>query len=169
MGIPVLVSRARVPARNRDCPLDRDDSAGAITRAEREARWPLTVRFAIEAVSEAEAVAIIGQVLARLDRELPLQGEPTLDSLRLRNGIWVATIKPDLTVLSSVEPDDAPNRCRYVSSHFGVGVTWTSRDSKQGARCDWPPDIWSRQRGQDDVLLHPAVQAVMIWCEAKGA
>lgn len=149
--------------------MNQGDPAGAITPAEREARWLLTVRFAIGAAGGAEAVAIIGQVLARLDRELPLQGEPTIDPLRLRDGVWVATLKPDLTVLSSVEPDDAPNRCRYVSSHFGVGVTWTSRDSKQGARWDWPPDIWSRQRGQDDVLLHPAVQAVMIWCEAKGA
>ena len=80
----------------------------------------------------------------------------------------MATLMPDLTVLASVEPDDAPNRCRYVSSHFGVDVTWMSRDAKQGARWDWPPDIWSRTL-QDDVLLHPAVQAVMIWCEASTA
>jgi len=92
--------------------VNQDDSAGAITPAEREAHWPLTVRFAIEATSEAEARAITGQVLARLDRELPLQGEPTIAPLRLRDGTWVATLKPDLTVLSSVEPDDARRMTR---------------------------------------------------------
>ncbi len=143
------------------------DSAATMTPVEREAHWALSVRFAIAAASEAEARAITGQVLARLDRELPLQGDPAVAPLRLRDGIWVATLQPDLTVLSSVEPDNAENRCRYVASHFGVGVTWISREAHGGARWDWPPDIWSRQPGQDDVLLHPAVQAVMILCEAR--
>ena len=142
------------------------ESAGIMTPAEREACWALSVRFAIEAASEAEARAILGQGLARLDRELPLQGEPTITPLRLRDGIWVATLTPDLTALASVEPAAATNRCRYVSSHFGVGVGWMSRDTERVARCDWPPDIWSRSPG-DDILLHPAVQAVMILCEAK--
>lgn len=143
-------------------------SAGTMTPAEREARWALSVRFAIEAASEAEARAILGQALTSLDRELPLQGEATIAPLRIRDGIWVATLMPELTVLASVEPDDAENRCRYVSSHFGVDVTWISRDTKGGARWDWPPDIWSRSP-EDDVLLHPAVQAVMIWCKATEA
>lgn len=106
-------------------------------------------------------------MLSALDRDLPLQGGATLAPLGLREGIWVATITPDLTVLSSVEPDDAPNRCRYVASHFPSDVLWGSRATKRGARWDWPPDIWTRRQGLDDVLLHPAVQAVMIWCEAK--
>ena len=143
------------------------DSAAALTPAEREERWALSVRFAIEAASEAEARAITGQVLSRLDRELPARDEPTITPLRHRNGIWVATLVPDLAVLSSVEPDDAENRCRYVSSHFPIGVTWTCRATKTGARWDWPPDIWSRSPG-NDVLLHPAVRAVMIWCEARN-
>jgi hypothetical protein len=54
------------------------ESASTMTPAERKARWALSVRFAIEAVGEAEARAILGQVLARFDRELPLQGEPTI-------------------------------------------------------------------------------------------
>jgi hypothetical protein len=53
-----------------------------------------------------------------------------------------------------------------VGHHFGP-YTWMSRDSRQGARWDWPPDIWNRQPGTDDVLLHPAVQAVMIWCRHR--
>lgn len=137
-----------------------------MTPAEREARWALSVRFAIEAASEAGARAILGQVLARLERELPVQDEPTITPLRRQEDIWVAMLMPDLTVLAVVEPDDATNRCRYVSSHFGVGVGWMSRDTERAARWDWPPDIWSRSP-EDDVLLHPAVQAVMILCEAR--
>ena len=142
------------------------ESAGTMTPAEREACWALSVRFAIQAASEAEARALLSQVLARLDRELPLLGEPTITPLRLRDGTWVATLMPDLTVLASVEPDDATNRCRYVSCHFGVGVGWMSRDTNRVVRWDWPPDIWSRSP-EDDILLHPAVQAVMILCEPK--
>jgi hypothetical protein len=142
------------------------DSAATMTPAEREARWTLSVRFAIEAASDAEASAILGQALASLDRELPLQAEPAIAPLRHRAGIWVAMLKLDLTVLASVEPDDARTRCRYVSSHFPMGVTWMSRTTSLGERWDWPPDIWSRTP-QDDVLLHPAVQAVMIWCQAR--
>jgi hypothetical protein len=137
------------------------ESAGTMSPAEREARWALSVRFAIEAADQAEA-------RVRFDRELPLQGEPTIAPLRRRNGIWVATLIPDLTVLASVEPDDARNRCRYVSSHFGVGPSWMSRDTERAARWDWPPDIWSRSP-EDDVLLHPAVQAVVILCEQSLA
>jgi hypothetical protein len=141
------------------------ESAGAMTLAEREARWSLSVRFAIEAASEAAARVALAQVLARLDRELPVQGEPTMAPLRIRDGIWVATLRPDLTELASVEPDNAKNRCRYISSYFGVGVTWVSRQAERAERWDWPPDIWSRTP-EDDVLLDPAVQAVMILCEA---
>jgi hypothetical protein len=54
------------------------ESAGTMTPAGREARWALSVRFAIEAASEAEARAILGQALTGFDRELPLQGEPTI-------------------------------------------------------------------------------------------
>jgi hypothetical protein len=53
-----------------------DESAATMTPSEREARWALSVRFAIEAASDAQARAILGQALANLDRELPLQGEP---------------------------------------------------------------------------------------------
>jgi hypothetical protein len=138
-----------------------------LTPAEREQRWDLSLRLAIEAASEAEAQAITSQVLSRLRRKLALQGEPVITPLPTRDGIWVAALRPDLTVLEGIEPDDATNRCRYVSNHFGPNVTWISRDSQRGARWDWPPDIWSRQPGTDDVLLHPAVQAVMIWCRPR--
>ena len=41
------------------------ESAGSMTPAEREARWALSVRFAIEASSEAEARAILSQALTQ--------------------------------------------------------------------------------------------------------
>ena len=80
------------------------ESASTMTPAEREARWALSVRFAIEAASEAEARAILGQVLASFDRELPVQGEPTITPLGRRDGIWVATLMPDLTCWSRLSP-----------------------------------------------------------------
>jgi hypothetical protein len=99
--------------------------------------------------------------------ELPLRGEPTIQPLGLRDAIWVATAEPDLIGLQSIEPDDAATRVRYVSSSFGTDVLWTVRATGRQAKWEWPPDIWSRRPGQDDVLLHPAVHAVIIWCEAK--
>jgi hypothetical protein len=138
-----------------------------MTPADREARWTLWVRFAIEAASPDEARAVTDEALAGLEMELPLRGEPTIQPLGLRDGIWVATAEPDLTGLRSIEPDDASTRCTYVEGHFGAGVPWTSRATGDQAKAEWPPDIWSRRPGQDDVLLHPAVRAVIIWCQAK--
>jgi len=138
-----------------------------VAAAEREARWTLWVRFAIEAGSQEQARAVTGQALAGLEMELLLCGEPTIQPLRLRDGIWVAMAKPDLTGLRSIEPDDAATRVRYVSSRFGTDVLWTVRATGQQAKWEWPPDIWSRRPGKDDVLLHPAVLAVIIWCEAE--
>jgi hypothetical protein len=85
----------------------------------------------------------------------------------LSRGLRDATLRPDPAVLEGIKPDDATNCCRYVSHHFGPDGTWMSRDSQREARWDWPPDIWNRQPGTDDVLLHPAVQAVMIWCRPR--
>lgn len=138
-----------------------------MTPADREARWTLWVRFAIEAASHDEACAVTDEALAGLEMELPLRGEPTIHPLGLRDGIWVATAEPDLTGLKSIEPDDASTRCTYVEGHFGAGALWTCRATGAQAKCEWPPDIWSRRPGQDDVLLHPAVRAVIIWCQAK--
>jgi hypothetical protein len=139
---------------------------GPVTAAKREARWALRIRLAVEAVSAAGAQAITGETLARLGRELPLTGRPAIQPLGLQDGIWVATAEPDLTGLEEIEPDSAETRVRYVSSHFPEDVLWTVRVTGHQAKWEWPPDIWSRRPGHDDVLLHPAVRAVIIWCEA---
>ena len=144
-----------------------DQPASTMTPAEREARWTLWLRFAIEAGSQEEARAVTGQALAGLEMELLLGDEPTIQPLGLRVGIWVATAKPDLTGLQSIEPDNAATRVRYVSSRFGTDVLWTVRATRHQAKWEWPPDIWSRRPGKDDALLHPAVLAAIIWCEAK--
>jgi hypothetical protein len=52
--------------------------SGNMTPAEREARWTLYVRFAIEAGSEDEARAVLDEVLAQLRPELPLRGQPVI-------------------------------------------------------------------------------------------
>jgi len=143
-----------------------------MTPAEREARWRLFVRFAIEAASEDEARAVLRQALAGLDEELPLRGEPAIHPRHRRNpdDIWVAEVEPDLTHLQVIDPDDAKTRCRFVDGHFPMGVYWSlPQNTEREAKCEWPPDIWQRQPGRDDVLLHPAVRAVMIFCEAKQA
>ena len=134
--------------------------------AERNSRWALSVRFAIKSASRAEARVIIGQTLASLDGELPVRGEPAIVPLRLRPGIWVATAELDVR---PVEPDDPDNRCRSVAHHFGAGVDWRSCRFaiSRTRRWHWRPGTWLRRRGGSGVLVHPALRAVRISCEAK--
>jgi hypothetical protein len=144
--------------------------AGTVTLAEREARWRLHVRFAIEAVSKDEARAVLGQVLAQLRPKLSLRGEPVVGPRRRRNpdDIWVAEAEPDLTHMQVIDPDDARTRCRFVEGHFPGDASWSLvQNTEREAKYEWPPDIWQRQPGKDDLLLHPAVRAVMIYCEAR--
>ena len=134
--------------------------------AKRDSRWALSVRFAIEAASQAEARVIIGQTLASLDRELSLRGEPLITPLRLRPRIWVATAGLDVR---PVEPDDPENHCRYVAHHFGAGVTWTSCRFAitRTRRWHWRPGTRSEGPGGNGVVVHPALRAMRISCEAK--
>lgn len=148
---------------------DRPDRR-SMTPAEREACWRLFVRFAIEAASEDEAHAVLGEALAELDEELPLRGEPVIRPRhrRIPDGIWIAELAPDLTHLQVIDPDDAKTRCRYVQGPFPMGVNWIlPKNTEREAEAEWPPDIWQRQPGRDDLLLHPAVRAVRIFCAAK--
>jgi hypothetical protein len=147
-------------------------TAGTVTPAEREAHWNLFVRFAIEAASEDEARAVLSQVLAGLDGELPLHSNPVVHPRwrRKPDEIWVVELAPDLTQLQVIDPDDAPTRCRFVEGYFPMGVNWiVPQNTERQAKVEWPPDIWQRQHGKDDVLLHPAVRGVMIYCESKQA
>jgi hypothetical protein len=145
-------------------------AAGTMTPSHREARWRLFVRFAIEAASEDEARAVLIQVLTRLDEKLPLRGEPVIHPRhrRIPDDIWIADLTPDLARLEHIDPDDAKTRCRWVQGHFPVGVYWSlPQNTEREAKAEWPPDIWQRQPGRDDVLLHPALRAVMIFCATK--
>jgi hypothetical protein len=75
---------------------------------------------------------------------------------------------PDLTRLPVIDPDDAKTRCSFVMNCFPVDTHWMApQNGEHTARRDWPPEIWNRDPGHNDVLLHPAVRAVMIYCEAK--
>jgi hypothetical protein len=49
-----------------------------------------------------------------------------------------------------------------------MGVNWIlPRNTERAAKAEWPPDVWQRQPDRDDVLLHPAIRAVMIYCAAN--
>jgi catechol 2,3-dioxygenase-like lactoylglutathione lyase family enzyme len=132
-----------------------------------EAHWTTWVRFAIAADTEDAARAVMGRVLPRL--KIPLGGEPRLQPFGIRDGVWVATADPDPTAMPSVEPDNAQGRCSYIGGLFGDGVPWTARVTDSQGKWEWPPDIWSRRPGEDDVLIDPAVLAVTIWVGAEQA
>jgi hypothetical protein len=143
-----------------------------MTPAEREARWWLGMRFAIEAASEDEARAVLSQALAGLNEGLPLRGEPVIHPRHRRHpdDIWIAEVEPDLTHLQVIDPDDAKTRCSFVVGYFPGRAIWSvPLNTERKAKREWPTDIWQRQPSRDDALLHPAVQAVMIFCEAKQA
>lgn len=129
--------------------------------------------FAIEADSEAEALTVLRQALGEMKPNLPLRGEPVLRPRHRRyrrdpDNIWIAELTPDLPRLEHIEPDDAKTRCRRVQDHFPVGVNFTfPQNTEREAVAEWPPDIWHRQPGRDDVLLHPKVRAVRIHCTSK--
>ena len=136
---------------------------------EREARWNLVLRFAIEADSELEAGAVLTSILGLLDPPLPLRFPPVIHPRHLRrpDGIWIAETAPDLTHLQSIEPDDAKMRCRWVETYFPGDVDWGLHlNTERVARYEWPLDIWQR-RAEGEVLLHPALRAVQILCEER--
>jgi hypothetical protein len=139
-----------------------------LTPSEREAHWRLYLRFAIEADDEDEARAVVTNALGQLNPPLPLRGEPWVHP---HYNIWTADVEPDLTHLQSIDPDDAKTRCRMVEMHIpGDVITWSlPQNTERVAKHEWPPDIWQKQPGRDDLLLHPAIRAVQIYCEGKEA
>lgn len=139
-----------------------------MTPAEREARWRLEVRFAIEADSAAQAGAVLAEALGGLDCQLPLQGEPVIRPRHYRHpdDIWIADITPHLTQVTEIEPDNAAARCGTLMGHFPP-VMWTGpAPTEREAMYEWPPDIWSRLPQDEVVMLHQAVRAVRIHCAA---
>jgi hypothetical protein len=139
-----------------------------LSPVEREARWDLTVHFAIQAADEEEARTILSHALAALRKDLRLRGAPVIRPRysQVRDDIWIAVLEPDLTPLLKIEPDNAPTRCSFVMGHFPINVEWVApQNTQREAKREWPPDISRRTPGTDDLLLHPAVRAVMILCK----
>jgi DNA-binding phage protein len=126
--------------------------------------WSARVNLAIEAGSEQEARAIAGGVLDQMGNTAAI-GE--LQAGLVPEGLWTVTADVDLGG-TNFEPDNAETRLSYLVGELG-GVTWTSRISERTGRLDWPPDVWSRQPGRDDVLGHPAIRAVAILTAAGDA
>jgi hypothetical protein len=124
--------------------------------------WSGWAMFAIDAGTEQEARAIAGGVLDQMDVAATISEDRTGP---VPEGLWTVTADIDLGDVL-VEPDDAPTRVSYLTRHLG-GVTWESRERDRQAMRQWPPDLWSRQPGSDDVLGHPAIRAVKIWTSAE--
>jgi hypothetical protein len=126
------------------------------------AAWSARARFAIEAEDEPGARAIADAVLdlMRVDATIGTRAGS------LPEGLWTVIADIDLSQVQ-VEPDDAMTRVHYMIRHLGE-VTWTSRERGRQATMSWPPDIWSRRPGADDVLGHPAVRAADFWVSADG-
>jgi hypothetical protein len=64
-----------------------------------------------------------------------------------------------------VEPDDV-EVFSYLRGDLG-GATWTGRVKDRQRGWDWPPSIWARRPGADDVLGHPAIRAARIRVSAS--
>jgi hypothetical protein len=143
-------------------------AAANLSPVEREARWDLTVRFAIQATGEEEARTILSHALAALRKDLRLRDAPVIRPRysQIRDDIWIAVLEPDLTHLLEIEPDTAPTRCSFVMDHFPISVEWVApQNTQHEAKREWPPDIGRRTPGTDDLLPHPAVRAVTILCQ----
>jgi hypothetical protein len=122
--------------------------------------WSAWVRFAMEAGSEQEARSIAAGVLDQMGVTATIGREVG----PVPEGLWTVTADVDLSDVQ-FEPDDAQTRATYITSitgHLGE-VTWTGRAKDHQYRMQWPPDIWSRRPGADDMLGHPAIRAAVIY------
>lgn len=127
------------------------------------------MRIAVQVVDEKEARAVLDDTLAALRQELPLRAPAIIRPLHRRtdDDIWIAVLEPDLTRILAIEPDNAPTRCSLIMNYFPLNMGWlASQNTEREAKREWPPSIWGKE-AEDDVLLHPAVRAVMIFCTEK--
>jgi DNA-binding phage protein len=122
--------------------------------------WSAWARFAIEADGEQEARTIANGVLEQMKVAAAIGARTG----PFPAGLWTVTADVDLSGVH-VEPDDAMTRVHYMIRHLGE-VTWTSREHGRQATMSWPPDIWARRPGADDVLGHPAIRAAVFWVSA---
>ena len=121
------------------------------------ASWTVMARFSFDAAGEREARAALTTVLGTLD--VPLAGEPSLTPAGGHDRRWIARADLDLSGLSTIDPDDALTRLRYVIRNV-PGVTWRTegRPREGRARFEWP-DGWVTR---EQTLLDPAVRAAEI-------
>jgi hypothetical protein len=127
--------------------------------------WSAGVMLAIDAAGEQEARAIAGAVLDQMDVTATIRDDRTGP---VPEGLWTVTADVDLSDVT-VEPDSAENRVSYMGRNL-ERVTWVST-ATGGSRAvrEWPPDVWGRQPGADDVFVHPAIRAARIWAMAGAA
>jgi DNA-binding phage protein len=123
--------------------------------------WSGTVTFAVEAGSEQEASAIARSVLDQMGAPAAISGAvpgPGQDG-PVPERLWTVAADFDLSGMQ-VEPDgvEAFSDLRGDLS----GATWTGRMKDRQGWWEWPPSIWARRPGADDVLGHPAIRAARI-------
>jgi hypothetical protein len=126
--------------------------------------WSARVAFAMEAGSEQEARAIADGVLDQMGNTAAVR---ELQAGPVPEGLWTVNADIDLAGIN-FEPDNAETRLSYLVGELGE-VTWTSRITERQGTFQWPPDVWSRQPGRDDVLGHPAIRAARIWTAVQDA
>jgi hypothetical protein len=126
--------------------------------------WSAGVMFALDAGGEQEARAIAGTVLDQMDVTATIRDDRTGP---VPEGLWTVTADVDLSNVT-VEPDSAENRVSYLARNL-ERVKWvgTATSDSRAVR-EWPPGVWAREPGADDVLVHPAIRAARIWVTADG-
>jgi hypothetical protein len=129
--------------------------------------WSATVTFAVEAGSEHEASAIARGVLDQMGGPTAISGAMPgtgQESGPIPERLWTVAADFDLSGMQ-VEADDM----EAFSDLRGDlrGAAWTGRVKDRQGGWDWPPSIWARRPGADDVLGHPAIRAARIRVSAS--
>lgn len=121
--------------------------------------WSAGVMFAIDAASEQEAKAIAGTVLGQMGISATIRDDRTGP---VPEGLWTVTADADLSEMT-FEPDNAESRISYLTRNLEL-VKWVSGPAGDRRRVwHWPPDVWNREPGKDDVMAHPAIRAAQVW------
>jgi len=120
--------------------------------------WSAGVMFAIDADGEQEARAVAGTVLDQMEVTATIRDDRTGP---VPEGLWTVTADVDLSNVTS-----SPTARRTASLTWRATlerVKWVgTATAGNRAVSEWPPNVWAREPGADDVLAHPAIRAARI-------
>lgn len=128
--------------------------------------WTVRLRLAIEAGSDDAARGINAEVL----RKMGVVGaaEPELRHTGRARPYWNVITDLDLSGLTTITPDDAPTRFKFVIRK--LPVAWMScpgQVDRSRGKWQWLPDSWE-QAMSDEEFPHPAVRAAGIFISADS-